>query len=280
MQTQALVKVQPTVVDGIRFYVAPDGSEVGISMDGLARLSGVEHITVQALLGLRKTNGNRVAAWLEHLSNELFSNKIQGSNGAKVVTSKAAAEVIIHYADDSKVATNIAKRSVQQFMALGMDSWIKSQIKKATASRETIVAHLDNVFRNSPDAPLKDVETVAEEVTAVEILDTVKQLTERIEELQKTLHKMSEQPQSNRQPQQNKEPVQQEEKYYTVKEYLSSKGLVMSVQDLSRYACAVCKEYRSINNKRPQRVRSHGSRAYSAADFPLLDKVLAKHLGL
>lgn len=285
MQTQELVKVKPVVVDGVKFYVSPDGSEVGVSVNGLARLAGVELSTVQTALGLHKRTNYKASEWLEHLAGELLSCQIEETDQAKVVNSKAAAEVIVYYAHESHAASATARHTLKQFTALGVDKWMRSQIKKATASREALVAHLDDVFKNSPEVPAKLSEAAKVEAAAVdtEILDTVKQLTERVGELQKALHKMNEQPQSNGQQHQGNEPdqpVQQEEKYYTVKEYLSKKGLVMSVKDLSIYAKAVCKEYRATNKKMPQCTKNGGSRAYSAADFPLLDTALAKYLGL
>lgn len=203
-------------------------------------------------------------------------------------THQAAAEVIIHYAYESKAANDVARRSLQQFTALGMDNWMRSQIKKITASKEALVAHLNGVFQNSPDSAAKANE-VAEAVEK-EILDAVKELKKELEELQASVRQTNEQQETRQQQYLNKvldatttaKPDQKQE-YCKVSEYLSKKGVVMSRQELVKFSYLVAATYRAVIKKEPKKIQSrtgNGVNVYSTAELPILDMALAKHLGL
>lgn len=130
--------VAPVVVDEIEFYVSADGERCGMSISALARLCGVKKSTVQKRikggsleasentetpLNGESKGGNTVS------QESPFYEELQGSNNAKILTSKFARETIEYYAFEStRVSEEVKEQCVyvfRKFAGMGIDSWIR-----------------------------------------------------------------------------------------------------------------------------------------------------------
>lgn len=270
-----LVKVKPVTVDGVKFYVSPDGSETGVSVNGLARLAGVDPKAIQQLLGLSKeVRMYGVAKWLEPLTDELFSPGCIGTDQAKIVTSKVAAEVIAYYAYDSKVANATARYSAKQFMALGMDGWIKTLT--GYSSNESQNTEMKDAFKSAMSEALSEMAAeMKAEVQKIQAssdkYNNIKATTgSTFKGLDRMLDSISDQP-----------ALPPADDNYTVAGYLKQKKVAMSRQELAKFSMDVAGTYRTITGKEPKKIKSFNSvNVYSTAELPILDMALAKHLGL
>lgn len=145
---QAIEVVQPTVKDGVEFYVSNNGSSSGLSIRGLARLCGVDESSVRALLNALDGAGKSYPKQLEFLHGKVFSCGVTGSNGAKIVTSEAASAIIEYYAFESKAKSESALIAYRQFAKLGIDRWIKDitgyqePVKQIGSSEMSVVLSL------------------------------------------------------------------------------------------------------------------------------------------
>lgn len=118
--------MKSVVVDEIEFYVSNDGDEVGISISGLARLCGVAQQTISK--ALKEVEMDTVSTRIKTLKlspDKLFSLH-PAENNAKVVTGTVATRLIKYYAYESKYSNDIAKYSLDKFLELGFDNWVKN----------------------------------------------------------------------------------------------------------------------------------------------------------
>lgn len=158
--------------NGIEFYVSNDGSEAGVSISGLARLCGVDRRSIQLLIdgvGASKPTFQS----LQFLADKVFNLRCEGSNGAKIIDSYAASQIIKYYAFDSRHATEVAKNSLDKFLEIGFASWVKkvtgfSDSMNHYSLNETLNALLADVRSTN-----QNVESLTKEVKSWRTVKTV-----------------------------------------------------------------------------------------------------------
>lgn len=129
--------VKPIVVNCIEFYVSTNGKHTGVSVSGLAKLSGLASVnTLRTLLksldGHPGYTSKQPPKQLESLRGQVFSTLLKGDQvgtmDVEIVDSNAAAKIITYYAYVSKSANDVAKFSLEKFTAIGIDAWIKQVV--------------------------------------------------------------------------------------------------------------------------------------------------------
>lgn len=82
----------PTTVDEIEFYVSNDGSQVELSISGLARLCGIDRAAISKTVNSTTSEGvsKTTPKWLEPLMNKVFMPGVSGINGAKIIDHKTS----------------------------------------------------------------------------------------------------------------------------------------------------------------------------------------------
>jgi Sec7-like guanine-nucleotide exchange factor len=118
-----VLKIEKKEVSGIEFYVSNDGKHRGMSITGLALLCGVKQHTMTENLQ-KLAIGSSTMKELEAIAHQVFipSEGYLIESNAKIVSSKACAKIISHYA---MVKNNpVAKESLLKFSEMGIDSWI------------------------------------------------------------------------------------------------------------------------------------------------------------
>lgn len=120
-----LIKVSPSIVDDIEFYISNDASIKGVSVVGLARLCGIDRSTISNVVNdLNRGVGKNAPNQLECLQGKVFTPLAISNNGAKIVDHKAASRIIRYYAYESRSANDIAKYSYDKFAEIGIGEWI------------------------------------------------------------------------------------------------------------------------------------------------------------
>ena len=256
--------VKPIIEDGIEFYVSSDGSEVGVSISGLSRLCGVDRKTIQTLLAAKKT----ASKTSEALPDELFNLRLEGVNGAKIINSKAATQIIKYYAYESKAANDVAKFSLNKFIDIGFVSWVKQITGFAvTNNNHMLTTTINELYRNMQilTAEMKEWRTVRK--VADDHMEGVNILIEEI-------NKNEEFNQSD-----------SDERTYTMAEWLAEhKGITeLSHSDAIKIGRSVAQTYKSLRQYKPrQMARYYRSRrtnkpnskrlaVYTQQDFPILE---------
>ena len=113
--------------DGVEFFTEIESGESGMSISGVARLCGVSHQAVSKVANLVATkNAPKRLKALESEKLWLQPGKIIGSakvSRARILTSKACAAIIKHYAFEGRETAEFA---LDKFTTLGVDAWIQS----------------------------------------------------------------------------------------------------------------------------------------------------------
>jgi hypothetical protein len=132
--TKARLKMNITRVerDGVEFFTIDETGESGMSESGLARLCGVNRVSVNKLI---RTS---LLAWEQEKSIDLNrgvnfrckpskeSSPGRGQNkDITFVRAKVCARVIEHYAFESKYKTDEALFTYRKFASMGIASWIQ-----------------------------------------------------------------------------------------------------------------------------------------------------------
>jgi hypothetical protein len=128
-QNKEIIKVNPTVVDSIEYYVSDDTKESGMSISGLARLIGVAESTIRKLdVEILRDRFSDESYSLEVLQNGIFALGVESSNGAKVIKSEACSLIIRYFAfENTRVSKEIqqqAKFVYHKISTKGIHKWI------------------------------------------------------------------------------------------------------------------------------------------------------------
>jgi hypothetical protein len=136
-------QVEPTVINGIEFYVANQGTACGTSQRGCARLTGKPLTTIQSLIteisrlmAIRLTgvdNEESTASAPIQAAALVICKGLEGDpildipavNGAKIINSKFVSRIVRYYAFEDANTNETAKFSYDKFAEVGIDTWIK-----------------------------------------------------------------------------------------------------------------------------------------------------------
>jgi hypothetical protein len=121
-QNSKLELVTPTIENGVEFYSSKITGDKGVSQSGLARLCGVNEITIRRILEGLVVRHYSPSESLNHLVGADLYLDISSGKQAKIVKSKVAATIISYYGLERKNET--ATLSLQLFAVIGFDSWI------------------------------------------------------------------------------------------------------------------------------------------------------------
>lgn len=260
--------VKPVVVDGIEFYVSNDGKRTGVSISGLARLCGVERqgISQNVVNPLNTGATKKAPKSLEALQDKVFSPQLEGSDGAKVIDSAAAAEIIAYYAYESKAANDVARYSLKKFATIGIDTWIKQITGYAEAQDNGQVLDL-----------LRQLMTKVESLeTKVESYNNIRKVTVNVfPGLDNMLDDMAE-----------GKALAPASDLVTAKEWLEAKGISLDKSMFHRFTNLVSETYRTMTKQEPRKVsRNNGNgkwtnkyNAFSSDELPILEASLKKLL--
>lgn len=262
--TDEIVKVNPIVVDEIEFYVSSDGKYTGMSITGLARMSGVKRQTLSKLLASVNEGSN--LELLEPLKNKVFHTQLEADNSAKIVDSEACAAVIEYYAFDSKVSNPTAIYSYRKFAKWGIDKWIKSITGYADKSEE--LALLDSIKEI-----LKEVKELKQ--TTIKYENIRGKTTVVFPNLDTMLEEMS--LEENLLPDNNSYEL-------TATEWLATKGITLDKSKRHKFACMLADTYRSTTGREPKKTvrttkdgkKNNGVLVYLPREFPILQLCLNK----
>ena len=264
--------VKPIIEDGIEFYVSSDGTQVGVSISGLARLCGVKRASLSDILG---GVGKTMPQALKHLQGNVFTPQLDGANGAKIINSKAATQIIKYYAYESKAANDTAKFSLDKFIDIGFVSWVK-QITgfSVTNNNAALTQTINQLFSNVKllTEEMKEWRTVRRVAD-----DNMEGVNILIEEINKS------------------EEVKQPEidsRTYTLLEWLEEeKGISkMTHGNKTKLGRAVSETYKALRQTKPARttriVRNRRTNAmmpsrtngYTSEDFPILEVAYNKFM--
>ena len=265
--------LKPVTVEEIEFYVSDDGTDVGISISGLARLCGVTHQAISTVFKEveRDANSKQVKT-LKLTPDKLFSMQA-AENNAKVVTSIVATRLIRYYAYESKYANETAKYSLEKFLELGFDNWVKQ-----------ITGYADNSVDTS-DLLSKMYEELLDLKKETKELRALKAKTkENYKGLDKLIDTLSKE-EDDLLPPDNKDSIERD---YTVTEWLrEEKGIYdISTSFRSKLAIMISQHYKTTTDKEPTKgIRRHsngkinnGVQVYKIQDFPIMDWCLTRLL--
>lgn len=263
--------VKPVIAEnGIEFYVSSDGSEVGVSIRGLARLCGTSVSSISEVFGKNPTDSMKTL-----LGEDYKCSAISGVNNAKIVNSKAATKLIRYYAYDSKFNNDTAKFSLGKFLDIGFNTWVKQVTGFSVAdNNHMLTATINELFRNMQvlTQEMREWRTVRR--VADDHMEGVNIL---IEEINKN--------------EEHKQP-EIDERTYTISEWLESeKGVTdLPIGESIKIGRAVAQTYKSLRQYKPQQVRRmYRSRkknymmpkvtaGYTQEDFPILEVAYNEYL--
>ena len=265
--------VKPSIVNNIEFYVSADGTQSGVSQRGLARLCGVAENSIRNIVNVpRKEKASKA---LESFVGNVFHCDMTSDQGAKIITTDAATDIIFYYAFESSATNDMAKFSAREFAKQGMHSWIKKITGFSVAdNNHMLTATINELFRNMQvlTQEMREWRTVRR--VADDHMEGVNIL---IEEIYK-----------------NEEQKQPElaTRTYTVNEWLAEeKGVTgLSVGDAIKIGRSVAQTYKSLRQYKPQQVRRmYRSRrtnsvfqkttaGYTQEDFPILEVAYTEFL--
>lgn len=266
--------VYPTIVDGIEFYVAPNG-ESGMSVSGLARLCGQPRTTIQGRLAkirCREKQESR-AETHENTGNSAADSgaflDVRAAQNAKVVKDDVCAEIVEHYAFDSQFESETALFSYRKFAKMGIRSWIHQVTGYAQAH---------------------DLNKLAEAMS--ELLHEVKELRVETREY-KTIRSKgdSEFPGLNELMDDlatdgdvKALPGGDTDGRFTASEWLETKGVTLDKSQLHKFSSLASFTYRTITKKNPVVVYRHSTQrsknkkvnGYLVSEFPILSIAFTK----
>jgi hypothetical protein len=253
----SLIPVKPAVIDGIEFYVSPNGEETGMSISGLAELCGVPHSTLHQRL-LYKLSQEKTT-WkapkcLERFQGRVYSKVLIGDNPgnpARIVVDDVCAAVIEYYAFDSKAANDTALYSFRKFASKGIRSWIKEVTGYAQEGDNGQVLDL-----------VQQVLTKVEKLqTTVEEYNNIRKTTVNVfPNLDEMLNSLTE----------NKALPSGE---MTLNDWLESKGIELSKSAKHRLANIVADTYKSTTGRRPPKrpIGTNKVCVYKTEELPILE---------
>jgi len=258
--------MKPVIVDEIEFYVSNDGTEVGVSISGLARLCG---ITQQAISNVLKevesdTTKSRLKT-LQLLPDKLFSIQ-PAENNAKVINGIVATRLIKYYAYESKYSNKTAKYSLDKFLELGFNNWVKAVtgFENVSVNNDDLISKLYFEFIELKEETKELRKLKAKTTTSYLGLD--KLITDLIKEEDDLL------------PPNNTSVLKRK---YTLTEWLrEEKGILdISPSFRSRLAIMVSQNYKTLKNNDPEKEsRKHkdgrinnGVQVYAIEDLPILE---------
>ncbi len=256
--------MKAVIVDEIEFYVSNDGQEVGISISGLARLCGVAHQTISKALKEVEEDAisNRVKT-LKLSPDKLFTMH-SAENNAKVVTGTVATRLIKYYAYESKYSNEIAKYSLDKFLELGFDNWVKN----ITGFDQPKVDSTDLISKMYLEFQELKHETIELRKLRKKTKDSYKGLDKLIDDLVKD--------EANLLP-----PEDTDDRNYTITEWLREcKGIIdIELSLRSKLAIMASQNYKTLKGVDPAKdVRRHASgkinngvTIYEAEDLPILE---------
>lgn len=258
--------VKPSIVNGIEFYVSADGTQSGVSQRGLARLCGVNENSIRNIVNVPRKDKPSKA--LESFVGNVFHCDMTSDQGAKIITTDAATDIIFYYAFESSATNETAKFSAREFAKKGMHNWIKDITGFAVAdNNHMLTTTINELYRNMQilTAEMKEWRTVRK--VADDNMEGVNILIEEI-------NKNEEFNQSD-----------SDERTYTMAEWLAEhKGITeLSVSDAIKIGRSVAQTYKSLRQYKPKQVRrsyrnrrtnttmSKVTAGYTQEDFPILE---------
>lgn len=255
--------------DGIVFYVSADGSKTGISVSGLERLLGLQPtgqlLTGRSLILTDMANNaprESVPKSLKATWGNVFTPHVKGSDGARIVSSKAASCVIKYYAFEK--GSEKAMHSLDQFLDIGFETWVKEITNFTTSNQETEL-----------------LEAVKQLIPEVKRLNAKAEKWDRIEGITATVY-----PGMHSLNQgfgiENDQLTLESKALYTAVEWLAMRGYVVDKSTKHAFCLQASDTYLTMTGKRPpdKYVTKHtrrGSRSvkvgkgYKMLDFHILE---------
>lgn len=263
-----IVKVNPVVVDEIEFYVDSTGSTTGMSRRGLARLCGVNHTSISALLDQDKLVHKILPESLKPLQNKDLWLQLVSDNGAEVLPSQLCACVIEYYAFDSKARNDTALFSFRKFAGKGIHNWIKEITNHADNKEE--LALLDSIKE-----VLREVKELKQ--TTIKYENIRGKTTVVFPNLDEMLEQMS-----------IEENLLPDDSSYdlTATEWLATKGITLDKSKRHKFAGMLAETYKSTVGLEPRKTvriskegkKNNGVLVYKPSQFPILQMCLNKLL--
>jgi hypothetical protein len=261
-------RVEPTIVEGVEFYVSSDGTQCGVSQVGLARLCGISETTIRRLMFDALSSTPMMASALkviETCNGEDIYLGISSNQQAKVINSVYVAAIIEHYAFENK--NPVALFSFRKFARIGIDTWIKEVIGFSNLHDQSkLQASINQVIEMLGDTNQRL--KVLEEKTA-----GYQRVSVEMPGLKEWMESVSIDEQLALAP-------EEDEDLYTLAEYLrNEKHLSFDKAVMSKFSNQVSYVYKTMSLTVPGRKRSQTAQgyngpptnAYRKKDFPLLD---------
>lgn len=277
--TSENIVVKPTVVDDIEFYIAPNG-EAGMSLNGLARLCGIDPMSLRKHVKKKYlTIGQKAAPMPENADptevDDGFDHRpdsveldIKAFRNARVIRDDVCAEIIEYYAFDSEYATEDALFSYRKFARLGIRAWIHQLVGYAQAHDNFKVLETLNAVLSE----LKDIKADNRKYKAIRAQNDVyfAGLNDLMDEIADTEVKAL--------------PSGDEEGRFTVAEWLQTRGITLDKSQLHKLAAMAAFTYRTLAKKDPTIVYRHSTQSsktkkvngYLEGEFPILSIALTK----
>lgn len=263
--------VKPSVVNGVEFYVSSDGTQSGVSVRGLARLCGVD------VAGLSRIVNGKGSKALESFVGNIYYSDLSSEQGAKIITTEAATEIVFYYAFDSKASNDMAKFSAREFAKKGMHSWIKEITGFSTTDNNQALSRTINELFNNVNVLTQEMR---EWRTVRKVADrNMEGLNILIEEI-------------NENEQQNDNLSMKDLRSYTLLEWLEEEKGVQGLThgQASKLGRAASETYKSLRQVKPSRItrrvrnrRNTGwmpskVNGYTTEDFPILEVAYNEYL--
>lgn len=130
MSTTKIEKVKPVKIEDIEFYCSRDGEQTGMSQSGLARFSGVSHVSVYRCIKLvEQVPQDDLPEWLKpwKLVGIYHSNLtgVNDSKGAQILKADFCADYIEQLAFHPEKPNATSLSSFRKFARIGINSFIK-----------------------------------------------------------------------------------------------------------------------------------------------------------
>ncbi len=258
--------VKPSIVNGIEFYVSADGTQSGVSQRGLARLCGVAENSIRNIVNVPRKDKPSKA--LESFVGNVFHCDMTSDQGAKIITTDAATDIIFYYAFQSSATNDMAKFSAREFAKQGMHNWIKQITGFSATDNNHMLTTTLNQLQNNINiltAEMREWRTVRR--VADDHMEGVNILIEEI----------------NRNEEYKQ--LENDERTYTMAEWLAEhKGVTeLSRGDAIKIGRSVAQTYKSLRQYKPRQMsRYYRSRrtnkpnskrlaVYTQEDFPILE---------
>lgn len=258
----ALELVEPIEQDGVRFYVSSDGTQVGLSQSGIAKLAGVGESSIRSLLGnvaaLQLSRSTPLPNTLAQYAEQEVYHPISSRQQERVVRAEIAAAVIEYYAYESPRKSEQAQYAYRAFARVGIERWIKDTVgyKEPTLAPEVTQNQAIMLIMNKLTALESRLErTAGYEVAAQRMPGLVG--------FAGAYH-----PSSPHAPAFDRANDTQT---YTISEWVELMGYKkLTRSDIHYLAVQLSATYRAMFLEQPRR-RPTGVQAYPRKDFPLLE---------